>query len=166
MILFAFVSSSLGHAAGFYTTTSGAKALGRGGAYTAGVDDLSAQFHNPAGLVRIDGPQIMLDMSWVDNGPAWVGVLLRDADAVLALEPEFTALRLADRVRATFRVGSAMAIGFMLVFTIICRIWPEAMIRVFSKDPAVLAVGGVYLRIVALNFVASGIIFVSSSILA
>jgi Na+-driven multidrug efflux pump len=71
--------------------------------------------------------------------------------------------RLADRVRATFKVGSAMAIGFMLVFTVACRIWPEAMISVFSRDPAVLAVGGVYLRIVALNFVASGIIFVSSS---
>jgi long-chain fatty acid transport protein len=66
VLLFAFVSSSLGHAAGFYTTTSGAKALGRGGAYTAGVDDLSAQFHNPAGLVRIDDPQIMLDISWVE----------------------------------------------------------------------------------------------------
>jgi len=66
VLLFAFVSSSLGHAAGFYTTTSGAKALGRGGAYTAGVDDLSAQFHNPAGLVRIGDPQIMLDISWVE----------------------------------------------------------------------------------------------------
>jgi long-chain fatty acid transport protein len=66
VLLFALVSSSLGHAAGFYTTTSGAKALGRGGAYTAGVDDLSAQFHNPAGLVRIGDPQIMLDISWVE----------------------------------------------------------------------------------------------------
>ena len=33
----------------------------------------------------------------------------------------------------------------------------------FSKDPGVLAVGGEYLRIVAWNFVASGIVFVSSS---
>ena len=66
MLLFAVLSSPLGHAAGFYTTTSGAKALGRGGAYTAGVDDLSAQFHNPAALVRIGDPQIMIDMSWVE----------------------------------------------------------------------------------------------------
>jgi long-chain fatty acid transport protein len=66
VLLFAVLSGALGHAAGFYTPTSGAKALGRGGAYTAGVDDLSAQFHNPAGLVRIDGPQIMLDISWVE----------------------------------------------------------------------------------------------------
>jgi len=25
---------------------------------------------------------------WIDNGPGWLGVLLRDADAVLALEPD------------------------------------------------------------------------------
>jgi PhzF family phenazine biosynthesis protein len=35
----------------------------------------------------------VLDMAWVDNGPGWVGVLLRDADVVLALEPDFYALR-------------------------------------------------------------------------
>ncbi|WP_083933559.1 PhzF family phenazine biosynthesis protein [Sciscionella marina] len=29
----------------------------------------------------------ILDASWADNGPGWVGVLLEDADAVLALRP-------------------------------------------------------------------------------
>ena len=29
----------------------------------------------------------IVDASWVDNGPGWVGVLLKDADAVLALRP-------------------------------------------------------------------------------
>jgi Na+-driven multidrug efflux pump len=37
------------------------------------------------------------------------------------------------------------------------------LIGVFSKDPAVLAVGTEYLRIVSWNFVASGLIFVASS---
>ncbi len=27
---------------------------------------------------------------WVDNGPGWVGILLGDSDAVLALEPDFS----------------------------------------------------------------------------
>ena len=36
-------------------------------------------------------------------------------------------------------------------------------IRVFSDDPAVIAVGAEYLRIVAWTFVASGLIFVCSS---
>ena len=35
----------------------------------------------------------VLDLAWVDNGPGWVGVLLRDADVVLSLEPDFYALR-------------------------------------------------------------------------
>jgi len=38
------------------------------------------------GLEDID----IVDMNWVDNGPGWVGVLLPDADAVLALEPDIS----------------------------------------------------------------------------
>ena len=30
----------------------------------------------------------VVDAAWVDNGPGWVGVLLADADAVLAVEPD------------------------------------------------------------------------------
>jgi PhzF family phenazine biosynthesis protein len=32
-------------------------------------------------------PHDVLDTAWVDNGPGWLGVLLRDADAVLRLSP-------------------------------------------------------------------------------
>ncbi len=35
-----------------------------------------------------------VDLQWIDNGPGWVGVLLRDADAVLALEPDWAVLDL------------------------------------------------------------------------
>jgi Na+-driven multidrug efflux pump len=67
------------------------------------------------------------------------------------------------RVKATFRMGALMASGLMLVFTVLCHLIPGPMIRVFSKDAHVLAVGSEYLRIISSNFVASGIIFVSSS---
>lgn len=33
----------------------------------------------------------VVDLAWVDNGPGWVAALLRDADAVLALKPDFAA---------------------------------------------------------------------------
>jgi PhzF family phenazine biosynthesis protein len=33
------------------------------------------------------GPGAVVDAQWVDNGPGWVGLVLRDADAVLALRP-------------------------------------------------------------------------------
>ena len=37
---------------------------------------------------RVLGVEDVVDMKWCDNGPGWVGVLLEDADAVLALRPE------------------------------------------------------------------------------
>jgi PhzF family phenazine biosynthesis protein len=39
-----------------------------------------------AEVLRIDRDDIV-DAEWADNGPGWVAVLLRDADAVLALRP-------------------------------------------------------------------------------
>jgi len=32
----------------------------------------------------------VVEARWIDNGPGWLGLLLRDADAVLALEPDLT----------------------------------------------------------------------------
>ena len=40
-------------AAAYYFLDSGVRAQGRGGAFVAGADDLSAQYYNPAALVRI-----------------------------------------------------------------------------------------------------------------
>jgi PhzF family phenazine biosynthesis protein len=36
----------------------------------------------------------VVDLEWVDNGPGWVGVLLKDADAVLNLDPDWAVLDL------------------------------------------------------------------------
>src|SRR5947209_4730533 len=71
--------------------------------------------------------------------------------------------RLAQRVKHTYRDAALMAVGAMLLFAIVCHIAPSAFVRVFSKDPAVIAVGDEYLRIVSWNFIASGLIFVNSS---
>ena len=66
----------------------------------------------------------MLDAQWVDNGPGWVGVLLRDAATVLAVRP-IASVSVAGRrdhrdrirpgaesdveVRALFAVGDSLA---------------------------------------------------------
>jgi putative MATE family efflux protein len=71
--------------------------------------------------------------------------------------------RLGERVRATFGHAARLAAGLMLLLTLACHIAPAAMIRPFSSDPTVIAVGEDYLRIVSWNFVASGLIFVASS---
>lgn len=71
--------------------------------------------------------------------------------------------RLADRVKATFQDAALMAAGVMLVFAILCHIAPAALVGVFSNDPAAVREGTDYLRIISWNYVASGIIFVNSS---
>ncbi|TMQ53657.1 MAG: MATE family efflux transporter, partial [Candidatus Eisenbacteria bacterium] len=71
--------------------------------------------------------------------------------------------RQPHRVRDTFKSAVVLAAVGMGVLALLCHIAPAAMIRVFSGDPQVVAVGDEYLRIVSWNFVASGIVFVSSS---
>jgi putative MATE family efflux protein len=72
--------------------------------------------------------------------------------------------RLGDRVRETFRAAATMAVVLMAVLTVATRLAAAPMIRFFNADPAVVAYGAEYLRIIAWNFVASGIVFVSSSV--
>jgi putative MATE family efflux protein len=71
--------------------------------------------------------------------------------------------RLASRVRAVFRSACAMAASAMFVAALLCNIAPAALVGVFSDDPQVIVVGAEYLRITSWNFVASGLIFVASS---
>jgi len=71
--------------------------------------------------------------------------------------------RQSARVRETFRTGAGIAAASMLVLAMAVWFWGDAMVRVFTADPAAVAVGEEYLHIVAFNFVASGVIFVSSS---
>jgi putative MATE family efflux protein len=71
--------------------------------------------------------------------------------------------RQAGRVRETFRVAAMIAAGGMLVLAITVWLAAARMVQVFSPDPAVVAVGEEYLHVIAWNFVASGIIFVTSS---
>jgi putative MATE family efflux protein len=71
--------------------------------------------------------------------------------------------RLPERVKATFKDASLMAAGVMLLFALASHIAPAALVGIFSKDPAVIAVGEEYLRIVSWNYVASGLVFVASS---
>lgn len=67
-----------------------------------------------------------------------------------------------DRARQTFvdsvKIGSAI----MLVLTIVCRWRPDWLVHWFSSDPVVVATGAEYLRIIAWNFVAAGIVFTCS----
>jgi putative MATE family efflux protein len=71
--------------------------------------------------------------------------------------------RQGARVRETFRTAAAIAAGAMLFLASVVWLGAAPMVGVFSPDPNVIAVGEEYLHIIAFNFVASGVVFVSSS---
>jgi Na+-driven multidrug efflux pump len=68
-----------------------------------------------------------------------------------------------QRVKDTYKDAALMAAAAMIAFGVACHAAPTALIGIFSNDPAVIAVGDEYLRIVSWNYVASGLIFVNSS---
>lgn len=72
--------------------------------------------------------------------------------------------RLGDRVRAAFYSAATITAAVMLVMTVLCHIAPDVMVRAFNRDPEVVRYGAEYLRIISWTYVASGVVFVSSSV--
>jgi putative MATE family efflux protein len=68
------------------------------------------------------------------------------------------------RVKETFRAAAWMSTAVMGAVTVLCLWQADFLIRSFSADPDVVAVGAPYLRIVSWNFIASGLAFVCSSL--
>ncbi len=83
--------------------------------------------------------------------------------AVAPVAGQNVGARLGERVRAVFRSACIMAASAMFISAIICNIAPAALVGFFSDDPRVIAVGEEYLRIISWNFIASGLVFVTSS---
>ncbi len=83
--------------------------------------------------------------------------------AVAPLAGQNYGARHPDRVYQTLRTGLTLAVLVMTALAALCRFAPGWMIRLFSDDPQVVAVGEEYLRITAWNFIASGVVFVSGS---
>jgi putative MATE family efflux protein len=83
--------------------------------------------------------------------------------AVAPVAGQNVGARLGTRVKDVFRAASTMAAGYMFVAAVICNIAPAALVATFSGDRQVIAVGDEYLRITSWNFVASGLVFVASS---
>jgi putative MATE family efflux protein len=83
--------------------------------------------------------------------------------AVAPVAGQNFAARKSDRVRAAFKAAAGLAAGAMSVAGAAIAIFAPQLMRIFTKDPAVVEVGVEYLRIVAVTFVGSGITFVSSS---
>lgn len=71
--------------------------------------------------------------------------------------------RKAERVLETFKRAALMAASIMALFTILCLVAGKAMIGFFSSDPAVIAIGAEYLRLISWSLAAGGVVFVNGS---
>jgi putative MATE family efflux protein len=67
-----------------------------------------------------------------------------------------------DRVRETFRSAALMSTALTVALTLLCQLRPAWLVQGFADDPAVIEVAVGFLRVISLNFVASGLIFVCS----
>jgi len=68
-----------------------------------------------------------------------------------------------DRVRQTLRTAVLAGSSIMVILTVLCQVRPEWLIGGFTDDAVVIALGGDFLRIISVNFLAMGIIFTCSS---
>ena len=83
--------------------------------------------------------------------------------AVAPVAGQNVGAKLGARVRETYRSAALLAIVVMALFALLCHVAPQAFISAFSSDPRVIDVGTEYLEIVSWNYVASGVVFVNSS---
>ncbi|MGI9115357.1 MAG: MATE family efflux transporter [Chthoniobacterales bacterium] len=72
--------------------------------------------------------------------------------------------RRAERVRQSVLAAMGIASGMMAVLTVLGWAFAPVFIRGFTRDPQVISFGAEYLSIVSFNFLASGIVFSSSSV--
>jgi Na+-driven multidrug efflux pump len=68
------------------------------------------------------------------------------------------------RVRETFRAAAQISVVLMIAMTLLAQWRPEWLALGFTKDPAVVEVASRFLRLISLNFVASGLIFTCSGV--
>jgi MATE family, multidrug efflux pump len=69
-----------------------------------------------------------------------------------------------ERVRETFRSAALIVGVLMAALTLLCQIVPAGMLRIFSQDPEVVAIGANFLRIVSWNLVPYGLAWTCSGL--
>lgn len=86
------------------------------------------------------------------------------AFAVPAVAGQNYGARKFERVRQTFWSAAVISSVLMLGLTLFCQWRPELFIQFFSRQSEVVTVGATYLRVISLNFVATGLIFTCSGV--
>ena len=84
------------------------------------------------------------------------------AFAVPAVVGQNFGAQLSDRVRQIFRSSVLIISGLMGLLSVICIIEPSVFLRPFTDEPEVITVASDFLRLIAFNFIPSGLVFVCS----
>jgi putative MATE family efflux protein len=69
----------------------------------------------------------------------------------------------SERVKETFNRVVLLGTAVMVAFTLFAQWRPELWLGAFTRDPETIAIGALFLRMISLNLVAQGLIFVCSS---
>jgi Na+-driven multidrug efflux pump len=67
------------------------------------------------------------------------------------------------RVREAFWLAAALGAGIMVLLTLLCKWRAASVVQLFTTEPKAVAVGAMFLRIAAWNFVGSGFVFTCSA---
>ncbi|MBI5418918.1 MAG: outer membrane protein transport protein [Deltaproteobacteria bacterium] len=85
VLLVLIFSATSAMAAGFRLPEAGAKAMGMGFAFTAQADDPSAIYFNPAGLVQLEGNNVMVGATYIrENGGEFTGTTPLSSGATIS----------------------------------------------------------------------------------
>jgi putative MATE family efflux protein len=68
------------------------------------------------------------------------------------------------RVRETFVRATLIGVVIMALLTLLCQWRAEWLVRGFTSEPGAVAVGTQFLKLISLNFVASGVVFTCSAV--
>jgi putative MATE family efflux protein len=68
------------------------------------------------------------------------------------------------RVRQALLASVVLGCSMMLLVTVVCQQWPQALVLPFSKQADVVEVGVSYLRAISLTYVATAVIFATASV--
>ena len=69
----------------------------------------------------------------------------------------------ATRVRATFRQVLLLLIAIMLIATALAEWRPQSLLSAFTADADTITVGAMFLKLVSLNLVAQGVLFLCTA---
>ena len=85
--------------------------------------------------------------------------------AVSTIAGQNIGARAYDRVRATFWWGVLLSGSISLLISLLAVTTPELFLRAFLRDPAVIAIGAEYLRVVGFTYVLYAVMFVGNGVI-